>query len=180
MVRITLQTSSAASPPVLQLMATSAPAWARASATARPMPRELPVTNAFFPARLKSGTADSSSNEGGVSLPVVISSTPNEKRDGGEWPFHSMLGFDGLEPFFDGLQPVDDVLFGAVQTFEQARDVGGQGHAEMPGRILDDLVLHPLHVGDRLEVVPEELEERRGAHEIVETAGDRVEPAAME
>ena len=43
-------------PPVLQLMATSAPAWARAMATARPMPRELPVTNAFLPNRLKSGT----------------------------------------------------------------------------------------------------------------------------
>src|SRR5271165_144836 len=82
MARITLQTSSAAAPPVLQLMATSAPAWAKASATARPMPRELPVTNAFFPARLKSGTADSSSDDKGVSLPVDISSTPNGKRDG--------------------------------------------------------------------------------------------------
>src|SRR5271157_716625 len=82
MVRITLQTSSAASPPVLQLMATSAPAWAKASATARPIPRELPVTNAFFPARLKSGTADSTSDDGGVSLPIDISSTPKGKRDG--------------------------------------------------------------------------------------------------
>src|SRR5271157_5352136 len=99
---------------------------------------------------------------------------------GWEWPFHSMLGFAGLEPFFDGLQPVDDVLFGAVQAFEQARDVGGQGQAEIPGRILDGLVLHPLQVGDRLEIVPEELEERGGAHEIVETAGNRVEPAALD
>ena len=53
--RIVWQTSSAARLPVLQLMATSAPADARASATARPMPRDLPVTNAFFPIKLKSG-----------------------------------------------------------------------------------------------------------------------------
>src|SRR5271157_4060438 len=102
------------------------------------------------------------------------------EKEGWEWPYHSMLGFDGLEPFFDGLQPVEDVLFGAVQTFEQARDVGGQGQAELAGRVLDNLVLQPLQVGDRLEVVPEELEERGGAHEVIETAGDRVEPAALD
>src|SRR5208337_521916 len=102
------------------------------------------------------------------------------EREGWEWPFHSTLGIDGLEPVFDDLQPIDDVLFGAVQTLEQARDVGGQGQAEMAGRVLDNLILQPLQVGDRLEIVPEELEERGGAHEVVETAGDRVEPVALE
>src|SRR3954469_13345588 len=53
------QTSSALAPPVLQLIATSAPALASASATARPMPRELPVTNALFPSRLRLGTSHS-------------------------------------------------------------------------------------------------------------------------
>src|SRR5271165_2242054 len=102
------------------------------------------------------------------------------EKEGWEWPFHSMLGFDGLEPIFDGLQPIDDVLLGAVQTFEQARDVGGQGKAEMAGRVLNDLVLHPLQVGDRLEIVLEQLKERGGAHELVEAAGNRLEPAALE
>src|SRR5436309_1188113 len=59
MERIRAQTSSAASPPVLQLMAMSAPAWARANATARPIPRELPVTKAFLPLRSKVGTSSS-------------------------------------------------------------------------------------------------------------------------
>src|SRR3954447_14021966 len=112
MARIFWHTSSAAAPPVLQLMATSAPACARARATALPIPRELPVTNAFFPFRLKSGTAESSSCTSGVprvALPVVMSSTPNGNR-GMNWRIHSTLGFDGLEPFLDGRQPVEDGL----------------------------------------------------------------------
>ena len=42
-------------------MATSAPADASPIAIARPMPRELPVTNAFLPRRLKLGTISSGS-----------------------------------------------------------------------------------------------------------------------
>ena len=59
----------------------------------------------------------------------------------------SGVGLDGLEPVFDGLEPVEDRLLGAVQPLEQAGDVGGQRHAELAGRVLDDLVLHPLQVG---------------------------------
>jgi hypothetical protein len=49
------------------------------------MPRELPVTNAFFPTKLKLGTSDSMSDDSGVpevALPVDISSTPNRKKGG--------------------------------------------------------------------------------------------------
>jgi len=84
-----LQTSSAGTPPVLQLMATSAPADASPSAIARPMPRELPVTNAFFPKRLKLGTSDSLSactvGASVVAIAVVISSTPRQSQRNQEW-----------------------------------------------------------------------------------------------
>ena len=49
MSRIVWQTSSAAAPPVLQLMATSAPACGQGQRDALPIPRELPVTKAFLP-----------------------------------------------------------------------------------------------------------------------------------
>ena len=42
------------------------------------------------------------------------------------------------------LQPAEDGLLGAVQPLEQPGDVGGQGHAELAGRVLDDLVLQPF------------------------------------
>src|SRR5437764_6487247 len=65
------QTSSADAPPAgLQLTATSAPAEAKASAIARPMPREPPVTNAFLPSRLKLGTSRSSETEEATAVAI--------------------------------------------------------------------------------------------------------------
>src|SRR5215471_2444789 len=63
MSRISSQTPLAQSTPIeLELTATSAPAAAKAKAQARPIPREPPVINAFFPRRLKLGIFKTSIN----------------------------------------------------------------------------------------------------------------------
>src|SRR4029078_2591163 len=66
--------ASAASTPLgLDPTATSAPAAASVSAHARPMPRDPPVTNAFFPSRLKLAKTTSLEKFAAPAIGVLLS-----------------------------------------------------------------------------------------------------------
>jgi hypothetical protein len=51
---------------------TSAPRAASASATALPIPRDPPVTNAVFPARLKSGAVKRSTSDAKFAVAMYV------------------------------------------------------------------------------------------------------------
>src|SRR5262245_34491296 len=72
--RISRQTPSAASTPLgLDPTATSAPAAASVNAAARPIPREPPVTNAFFPSKLKLGKTTSLEKFAATAIGILLS-----------------------------------------------------------------------------------------------------------
>ena len=152
---------------MLQLIATSAPAEASASAIARPMPRELPVTNAFLPSRLKLGSSAAvravAGSGVGIAWPWSDASPMRSVPTGtcGRFRLDVRTGFmripltlaeagcasgdslllDGFEPRLDRLSRCRIACSTLLSRSNRPVMSLGQRHPDLPGGVLDDLVL---------------------------------------